>query len=467
MTYSKIKQIKYIFHMFTISKGTLLTKSRRIGILIGFLFFPFHMITFGQVGIGTENPNPSAILDLEADNMGVLIPRVALTGLTDNTTISEGNVESILVYNITVSSELKKGYYYWSGTQWEMLANQSYQNWNCQGNSNTNPASHFMGTTDNKELWFRTNNINRFRIGLETANSTFNTVHARFLPNTVYSGTISGISNEIDVQSGGGGGNVFGIENLMYLRSGSGVTNTFRAQRNRLWNVQTTNYPNVTGVLNEYRGEVTDITTFYGFQNTLDFRSASNTTHLFGFSNDFIGQVNGTITNYYGFYSGIHSSLGGVSNYYGFYQPNLGTNSNRFAFYYKGNATTTKDVVITGLGRVGIGVDQPHSDLQVEGSVSKKINSTNTSTGAFMLSESHYTLRIFDGISNILLPNPSSCQGRIYILIGTNGISNKNITVSGGASVYNDVSNQNVNMISANQRYQIQSDGTSWIVIGN
>ena len=145
-------------------------------------------------------------------------------GLTDNTTISEGNVESILVYNTTVSSELKKGYYYWSGTQWEMLANQSYQNWNCQGNSNTNPVSHFMGTTDNKELWFRTNNINRLRIGLETANSSFNTVHARFLPNTAYSGTISGISNEIDVQSGGVGGNVFGIENLMYLRSGSSVT---------------------------------------------------------------------------------------------------------------------------------------------------------------------------------------------------------------------------------------------------
>lgn len=138
------------------------------------------MTMYGQVGIGTENPNPSAILDLEANNKGILIPRVALTGLTDNTTISEGNVESILVYNTTVSSELKKGYYYWSGTQWEMLANQSYQNWNCQGNSNTNPVSHFMGTTDNKELWFRTNNINRLRIGLETANSSFNTVHARF-----------------------------------------------------------------------------------------------------------------------------------------------------------------------------------------------------------------------------------------------------------------------------------------------
>ena len=104
--------------MYAYFKGMLQPNSKRIGFcfLLGFLIFPFHMTMYGQVGIGTENPNPSAILDLEANNKGILIPRVALTGLTDNTTISEGNVESILVYNTTVSSELKKGYYYWSGT---------------------------------------------------------------------------------------------------------------------------------------------------------------------------------------------------------------------------------------------------------------------------------------------------------------------------------------------------------------
>jgi len=52
-------------------------------------------------------------------------------------------------------------------------------------------------------------------------------------------------------------------------------------------------------------------------------------------------------------------------------------------------------------------------------------------------------------------------------LIGSNGIAAKTITVSGGAVIYDDVSNVTINTISSGQRYQIQSDGKDWIVIGN
>lgn len=40
---------------------------------------------FGQVGIGTTQPNPSAVLDIQSTNKGVLIPRVELNSIYDPT----------------------------------------------------------------------------------------------------------------------------------------------------------------------------------------------------------------------------------------------------------------------------------------------------------------------------------------------------------------------------------------------
>jgi hypothetical protein len=426
-----------------------------------------NSVANAQIGINTTTPNVYAALDISSNNKGVLAPRVDLTSLTfdlnsDGDNDISNQPEGLLVYN--TGSVLSKGYYYWSGTKWDNLSVST--DWNLNGTSDTNPSVNFLGTTDNKELWLRTNNINRLKIGHDITGASFSNLSANVATSSAYTGQISGINNQIDLNSGSAASNVFGIENLLYLRSGSTVSNTFRAQRNRIWNVNTANFPNVTGVLNEYRGEGTDISTFYGFQNTLDFRASSNTTDFFGFSTNFTGQVNGLITNYYGFFSGTHSSLGGVSNYYGYYQPNLGTAANRFAFYYKGNGTTTRDVVITGLGRIGAGTAAPHSVLQTEGSFSARIQSTGTATGIFTLNDSHYTVRLANTISEVTLPNPTTCNGRIYILVGQNGISSKNINVTGGSSVFDDTTNSNVTAIAANQRYQIQSDGTNWIVIG-
>ncbi|MGG5505931.1 MULTISPECIES: hypothetical protein [unclassified Myroides] len=81
--------------------------------------------TFAQVGIGTANPNPSALLDVEAkmgNYKGVLIPRIPLLSTTDNSTIKGGkNTNSLLVFNTTNSEDLKPGYYYWFDSRWVRL----------------------------------------------------------------------------------------------------------------------------------------------------------------------------------------------------------------------------------------------------------------------------------------------------------------------------------------------------------
>jgi hypothetical protein len=51
-----------------------------------------------QVGIGTVTPDQSAALDITATNKGFLLPRIALKGTTDSTTIPNP-VIGLLVYN--------------------------------------------------------------------------------------------------------------------------------------------------------------------------------------------------------------------------------------------------------------------------------------------------------------------------------------------------------------------------------
>jgi len=78
--------------------------------------------TDGSVGIGTRTPNSSSILDVFATDKGVLLPRVALTGLTDVTTINPP-VESMIVYNTATATGIVPGYYYWStgDSKWRRL----------------------------------------------------------------------------------------------------------------------------------------------------------------------------------------------------------------------------------------------------------------------------------------------------------------------------------------------------------
>ena len=70
-------------------------------------------------------PNSSAMLDVKSTSKGMLIPRVALTGTADATTISSP-ATSLMVYNMTAAGSgttaVVPGYYYWSGSWIRMVA---------------------------------------------------------------------------------------------------------------------------------------------------------------------------------------------------------------------------------------------------------------------------------------------------------------------------------------------------------
>ena len=79
------------------------------------------LVATAQVGVGTLNPNQSSQLDVVSSAKGIMIPRVALNGILDTTTITNGNVESLLIYNTTENDTITKGFYYWYDGEWRKL----------------------------------------------------------------------------------------------------------------------------------------------------------------------------------------------------------------------------------------------------------------------------------------------------------------------------------------------------------
>lgn len=140
---------------------------------------------FAQIKVG-QNPtslNPNAILEMESNNKGLLLPRLALVAVTNPAPLT-AFVKGMLVYNTATSGSLLPGLYYCDGTKW-VLVNPlapsggpvANDYWSTTGNSATTPGN-FLGTKDYAPLVFKTNDTERMRItadgwiGIGTANPT-------------------------------------------------------------------------------------------------------------------------------------------------------------------------------------------------------------------------------------------------------------------------------------------------------
>lgn len=83
-------------------------------------------ITQAQTGVGTPTPHTSAMLEVQAQDKGFLLPRVALTSLTDGATPINNPAEGLLIYNTKADPALilEKGFYVWDGASWKRFATQ-------------------------------------------------------------------------------------------------------------------------------------------------------------------------------------------------------------------------------------------------------------------------------------------------------------------------------------------------------
>jgi hypothetical protein len=121
--------------------------------------------SIAQMGIGIPTPHGSAGLEIQSASKGLLIPRVFLQSTGDNGTITDAE-GTILVYNTNPSILQGQGvgFYYNSSTnplvkkwvKWSTGGNFN-EVWSPSGNAGTNSNNHFIGTTDNTPLLFRSN----------------------------------------------------------------------------------------------------------------------------------------------------------------------------------------------------------------------------------------------------------------------------------------------------------------------
>lgn len=89
--------------------------------------------TYGQVGINTDQIDPSAILEVKATDKGILTPRVALLS-TDNTDAPIQNpAAGLFVFNTAtspsgtnVATAISPGFYYFDGSRWQRIFNNGF-----------------------------------------------------------------------------------------------------------------------------------------------------------------------------------------------------------------------------------------------------------------------------------------------------------------------------------------------------
>ena len=133
---------------------------------------------FSQVGINTTTPNSQ--LDVRSSNQatptntdGMLIPKIDVFPATNPTAAQQGMMV-YLTTDTTFSGNPKSiGFYYWDNlsSDWVSVGNNQTSGWSITGNSGTNTATNFIGTTDNVDVVFKRNNLRGGLLG--TNNSSF------------------------------------------------------------------------------------------------------------------------------------------------------------------------------------------------------------------------------------------------------------------------------------------------------
>src|SRR4030088_3168704 len=88
-------------------------------------------------------PHTSAQLDISSSNKGILIPRM---NSVQRVTIASPAI-GLLVFDTDTNS-----FWFYNGTSWTDLLPPSFNGWSLFGNSGTNPAMFYIGTSDNADL---------------------------------------------------------------------------------------------------------------------------------------------------------------------------------------------------------------------------------------------------------------------------------------------------------------------------
>lgn len=127
-------------------------------IILAILFsFACYIPCKAQVGIGTTSPDPSALLEIQSTNSGLLIPRLTITQRNAIVNPATG----LLIYQTGIGST----FYFFNGINWVPLVNSNF--WATTGNVGTDPTNNLLGTSDGQDFVIKANNLEVFRITVD------------------------------------------------------------------------------------------------------------------------------------------------------------------------------------------------------------------------------------------------------------------------------------------------------------
>ena len=106
-------------------------------ILLLIVFFSF-LISKAQVGINTTHIDNSVIFEIDSDDSGILIPRINLNSITDNTTVAAPITNGTLIYNLTNNATLQEGFYFWKTNTWVLINDGTDNVYSTDGTLNAN-----------------------------------------------------------------------------------------------------------------------------------------------------------------------------------------------------------------------------------------------------------------------------------------------------------------------------------------
>ncbi len=115
------------------------------GFILASLFLFLGLTGIGQVGIMTTEPDPSAALDITSANKGLLTPRVILTTDLNSPAPVNQPTSGLLIFNTGPNQQ--QGFYYWSGTKWELLVTPAEDGISGAPASADNAIARFDGNT--------------------------------------------------------------------------------------------------------------------------------------------------------------------------------------------------------------------------------------------------------------------------------------------------------------------------------
>ncbi len=342
------------------------------------------VFTYSQVGI--NNQNPKSTLDITAKTTdgskaeGILVPR--LTG----DQIKAGNAQygsdqkgailyataAVAIPDGKTANITAEGYYYFDGSLWQKMGNvAAATNWNMAGNTGTDPATNFIGTTDARSFVIKTNNNLAGYIGTSVNDNLTLGVNAGKTNTTgnlnVFLGNNAGFANtqgssNVFVGPYSGTTNTTGNSNVfMGYNSGSSSTTGDANAFVGTWAGNT----NTTGGYNAFMGYQAGNSNTAGSNNTFMGYSAgkSNTTAN---NNVAVGNMAGqTITT-----GGNNTFIGTGAD------ANTNSLTNATAIGYGAKVSTSNSLVLGGTGssavNVGIGTSSPASKLEVDGASTNK-----------------------------------------------------------------------------------------------